>query len=93
MAIDVLVEDGVAEVVINNPPVNALDSAGWREFADSVTALGQRDDVNCLVIRAEGRGYTTIATRLNKLGLRSARGGKWYASSVKSVLDTADAAA
>jgi DNA invertase Pin-like site-specific DNA recombinase len=44
-------------------------------------------------LRSEGRGFTTIATRLNKLGLRSARGGKWYASSVRSVLLTADAAA
>jgi enoyl-CoA hydratase len=57
MAIDVHTEHGVAEVVINNPPVNALDSAGWREFADSVTELGKRDDVHCLVIRAEGRGF------------------------------------
>lgn len=45
------------------------------------------------VLRAEGRGFTTIATRLNKLGLPSARGGKWHASSVKSVVDTAAAAA
>ncbi len=57
MAIDISVEGGIGEVVINNPPVNALDSAGWREFADGVTALGQRDDVHCLVIRAEGRGF------------------------------------
>ena len=35
MAIDVDVRDGIAEVVIDNPPVNALDSAGWRdEFAE-----------------------------------------------------------
>ena len=57
MAIDITVSDGIGEVVINNPPVNALDSAGWREFADGVTALGKRDDVHCLVIRAEGRGF------------------------------------
>ncbi len=57
MAIDVHAENGVAEVVINNPPVNALDSAGWREFAEVVTELGKRDDVHCLVIRAEGRGF------------------------------------
>ncbi len=57
MAIEQHVEGGVAEVVIDNPPVNALGSAGWREFADTLTALGQRDDVNCVVIRAEGRGF------------------------------------
>ena len=57
MAIDIDVQEGVAEVVINNPPVNALGSADWREFADGLTGLAKRDDVHCLVIRAEGRGF------------------------------------
>ena len=57
MAIDTAVNEGIAEVVINNPPVNALDSAGWFEFAAAVTSLGARDDVRCMVIRAEGRGF------------------------------------
>ena len=51
------VDAGVGELVIDNPPVNALSSAGWRAFADAVIELGRRDDVNCLVIRAEGRGF------------------------------------
>jgi len=57
MAIETEVADGVGEVVINNPPVNALGSAGWFEFADAVKKMGERDDVNCVVIRAEGRGF------------------------------------
>jgi enoyl-CoA hydratase len=57
MAIDVEIQDGVAEVIINAPPVNALSNAGWREFADKLVAIGQRDDVHCVVIRAEGRGF------------------------------------
>ncbi len=57
MAIETAVSEGIAEVVINNPPVNALDSAGWFEFADAVTSHGAREDVNCMVIRAEGRGF------------------------------------
>jgi enoyl-CoA hydratase len=57
MAIDIEESDGVAEVIINNPPVNALDSAGWRAFADAVTGLGRREDIRCIVIRAEGRGF------------------------------------
>jgi enoyl-CoA hydratase len=57
MAIESSVAGGIAELVIDNPPVNALGSAGWREFADAVTAVGRRDDVNCVVIRARGRGF------------------------------------
>jgi enoyl-CoA hydratase len=57
MAFQQEVKDGVAELVLDNPPVNALDSDGWHEYAERVTALGIRDDVNCLVIRAEGRGF------------------------------------
>jgi enoyl-CoA hydratase len=57
MAIDIAVNEGIAELVINSPPVNALDSAGWFEFADAVKDQGNRDDIRCLVIRAEGRGF------------------------------------
>lgn len=57
MAIRTEVSRGVAEVVIDNPPVNALASADWRRFADVLVALGARDDVRCIVIRAEGRGF------------------------------------
>lgn len=57
MAIEVKVQDAVGELIINAPPVNALNNAGWREFADAMTAIGQREDVHCVVIRAEGRGF------------------------------------
>jgi len=57
MAIETSSSGGVGEIVIHNPPVNALDSAGWRAFARAVTEMGQRDDVHCLIVRAEGRGF------------------------------------
>ena len=34
MAIDIQIQDGVGELIINAPPVNALNNAGWREVAD-----------------------------------------------------------
>ncbi len=50
-------EDGVAEVVMDNPPVNALTVAGWFELADTITALGRDPEVRVVVLRAEGRGF------------------------------------
>jgi enoyl-CoA hydratase len=50
-------ESGVAEVVMDNPPVNALTVAGWFELASTVRALGDDDAVRVVVLRAEGRGF------------------------------------
>ena len=33
-------DEGIAEVVMDNPPVNALPVAGWFELADVLRALG-----------------------------------------------------
>src|SRR6266513_5411646 len=49
--------DGVAEVVMDNPPVNALTVAGWFELANTITALGDDAKVRVVVLRAEGRGF------------------------------------
>ncbi|MGJ8668873.1 MAG: enoyl-CoA hydratase family protein [Oceanococcus sp.] len=51
------IDSGIAELVINAPPVNALDSAGWHALADKINALGETEGVNVIVIRAEGRGF------------------------------------
>jgi enoyl-CoA hydratase len=48
---------GTAEVVIDAPPVNALDVAGWFELADAVTAAGREPEMRVVVLRAEGRGF------------------------------------
>ncbi len=50
-------DNGVAEVVIDRPPVNALNSAGWFGLAAEIAALGERPEVRVIVIRAEGRGF------------------------------------
>jgi len=57
MPITHTISDGIAEVVMDNPPVNALTVAGWFELADVVRALGDDPTVRVLVLRAEGRGF------------------------------------
>ena len=49
--------DGIAEVVMDNPPVNALTVAGGFEQADLLGTLGRNGDVRVVVLRAEGRGF------------------------------------
>ena len=57
MSVDITVEQGVAEVVLNHPPVNAFDSKGWTHLAERITALGADPEVRVIVIAAEGRGF------------------------------------
>jgi enoyl-CoA hydratase len=44
------VRDRVAEVIIDNPPVNALPVAGWFELADTIRRLGADADVRALIV-------------------------------------------
>jgi enoyl-CoA hydratase len=50
-------DSGVAEIVMDNPPVNALTVAGWFELADRLGTLGRDPEVRVVVLRAEGRGF------------------------------------
>ncbi|MCU1460518.1 MAG: enoyl-CoA hydratase/carnithine racemase [Acidimicrobiales bacterium] len=57
MGITSHVVDGIAEVVMDNPPVNALTVAGWFELADVIRRAGDDQAVRAVVLRAEGRGF------------------------------------
>ncbi|MGE0320998.1 MAG: enoyl-CoA hydratase family protein [Polyangiaceae bacterium] len=51
------IENGIASVVMQNPPVNALPVRGWFELAKQVSEAGQNPEVRVVVLRAEGRGF------------------------------------
>ena len=53
------VRDHVAEVIIDNPPVNALPVAGFVELAETIRRLGSDPDVHVMIIAAnpELRGF------------------------------------
>ena len=51
------IEDGIAELVIERPPVNALDAEGWHALADEIVRLGKEPEARVIVIRAEGKGF------------------------------------
>ena len=47
----------IGELVLDHPPVNALDSGLWNDLAAMIAELGARAEVHCLLIRAVGRGF------------------------------------
>ena len=57
MGLSRAVTEGVAEVVIDLPPVNALPVAAWFELADLVRSAGADPEVRAVIVRAEGRGF------------------------------------
>jgi enoyl-CoA hydratase len=57
MGISHSISGGIAEVVMDNPPVNALTVAGWFELADTVRQLGADPAVRVLILAAAGRGF------------------------------------
>src|SRR5688572_28666237 len=52
--------DGIAEVVVDHPPVNALPVAAWFELTRVITELGTQEDIRVVVLRAEGRGFNAV---------------------------------
>lgn len=57
MPIRIEIRDRVAEIVIDHPKANALDGRTWNEFADVIEATGRKQDIRCVLIRAEGKGF------------------------------------
>ena len=51
------IQQGVAEMVFNKPPVNAFNSTEWQAIADHLVALGQDDSVRVIIIAAQGKGF------------------------------------
>jgi enoyl-CoA hydratase len=50
-------DNGVVEVVVDHPPVNALPVKGWFDLAAAITDAGKDEATRAVVLRAEGRGF------------------------------------
>lgn len=57
MPITCTIKNRIAEIVFDVPPVNAFDSETWLSIPGIITDAGRNTDVNCILIRAEGRGF------------------------------------
>jgi enoyl-CoA hydratase len=57
MATRTEVRGHIGELILDHPPVNALDSRAWNELPELITALGTNPQVRCVLVRGEGRGF------------------------------------
>jgi len=57
MSIHCTITDGIAEVVIDRPPVNALHVQGWLDLAQIFRRISADARAHVAVLRAEGRGF------------------------------------
>ncbi|HEY6311043.1 MAG TPA: enoyl-CoA hydratase family protein [Streptosporangiaceae bacterium] len=57
MSVQLRTADGIAEVIIDFPPVNALPARGWDELAAAVTAAGADPETRAVILAAQGRGF------------------------------------
>jgi enoyl-CoA hydratase len=57
MSVGVRTADGIAEVVIDFPPVNALPVRGWRDLAAALATAGAEPATRAVILAAEGRGF------------------------------------
>jgi enoyl-CoA hydratase len=57
MPIELQTSGGVAEVVIDFPPVNALPVQGWFDLAEAISSAGDDPGARAVILAAAGRGF------------------------------------
>jgi len=56
--IDIKIEDNIAVVTINRPPVNAFCEEMRNDISEFFESLNSRTDVYAVILRAEGKGFS-----------------------------------
>ena len=51
------ISDGIAEMTLEQPPVNAFNCQGWFSIANEISDLGNNQEVRVIVIGASGKGF------------------------------------
>ena len=72
MAFHSEIQEGIAHLILNKPPVNAFNSAEWAGIAAEIKSLGERDAVRVIVISAEGKGFCA-GVDIKELGAEPAK--------------------
>ncbi len=58
LGLHVSVDDGIAELTLDRPPLNVFDMALLHAFADAIDDLGAQRDLRLIVIRGKGKAFS-----------------------------------
>lgn len=72
MAFHSEIQEGIAHLILNKPPVNAFNSAEWAGIAAEIKSFGEQDAVRVIVISAEGKGFCA-GVDIKELGAEPAK--------------------
>ena len=57
MGVNTSIKNGIAEIVLDCPPVNALNSQEWLDLANNIDFLSHDELVKVILISATGKGF------------------------------------
>ena len=57
MSVETSIANGIAEIILDCSPVNALNSTEWLDLAKNIDHLSHNDEVRVVVISAKGKGF------------------------------------
>jgi enoyl-CoA hydratase len=84
-------EPGIATVIINSPPVNALTSEMLSELECAFDELETNDDVRAIILTAEGKRAFVAGADINALSIRERNHIKMYLTKIHNVFKRIDA--
>lgn len=84
------VEPGIATVVINYPPVNALTLEMLSELESAFNELKTNDDIRVIILTAEGKRAFVAGADVNALSIRDRKYIKMYLTQIHNVFNQID---
>jgi methylglutaconyl-CoA hydratase len=82
------VENGIGTVTFFHPQSNSLPGALLRELGDTITAIGQRDDVKVIILRSEGQKAFCAGASFDELvAINDKEGGLAFFSGFAHVIN------
>jgi len=61
MTTDMAINDGIGEIVLNNPPLNILTREVMQQLRNHLATLGREQSLRVLIVRAEGKHFSAGA--------------------------------